>query len=165
VKPAPRVELSGPQAFVAPIEVPAEITPEEGLDLGVEGGMEGGVEGGVPGGVVGAVIGGLPTVVPPPPQRVVRIGGRLAPPRIIQRVEPVYPQLAVQARLSGMVILEALVDERGRVRSVKLLRGHPLLDEAAMEAVRHWRYQPLLLNGEPTAFILTVTVAFNLRSS
>ena len=62
------------------------------------------------------------------------------------------------------MILEAEVDERGRVRTVKVLRGHAILDEAAVEAVRQWRYQPLLLNGEPTAFILTVTVAFNLRA-
>jgi protein TonB len=95
----------------------------------------------------------------------VRIGGRLAPPKVVRRVEPVYPLLAVSARLSAIVILEAEVDERGRVRAVKVLRGHPLLDEASIEAVRQWRYQPLLLNGEPTAFILTVTVAFNLRAS
>jgi protein TonB len=165
VKPAPRVEPLAPHAFIAPIEVPAEITPEAGLDLGIEGGAEGGVEGGVPGGVVGGIVGGLPTVVPPPPARVVRIGGRLAPPKVVRRVEPVYPELAVQARISAILILEAEVDERGRVRTVRVLRGHPLLDEAALEAVRQWRYQPLLLNGEPTAFILTVTVDFNLRAA
>ena len=91
-------------------------------------------------------------------------GGQLLPPKVIRRVDPVYPDLAVQARISAIVILEAEVDERGRVRTVKVLRGHAILDEAAVEAVRQWRYQPLLLNGEPTAFILTVTVAFNLRA-
>jgi protein TonB len=164
-KLAPRVDVQQPQGFVAPIEVPTEIKPEEGLDLGVEGGVAGGVEGGVPGGVVGGVVGGLPSGAPPPPARVVRIGGQIAQPRIIRKVEPVYPDLAIQSRIGALVILEAEVDTRGHVKNVKVLRGHPLFDEAAMVAVKQWRYQPLLLNGEPTGFILTVTVNFNLKSS
>ncbi len=162
---APRaVERS--HGFVAPIEVPSEVRPEEGIDLGIEGGVPGGVEGGVPGGVVGGVVGGLPTVLPPPPPPpVVRIGGRLAPPRILRKVEPVYPSLAIAARLSGTVVVEAEVDPRGVVKTVKVLSGHALFDEAALEAVRQWRYQPLLLNGEPTAFILSVVITFNLMQS
>jgi protein TonB len=163
VKPMPKVELEQPRGFIAPIEVPTEIKPEEGLDLGVEGGVAGGVEGGVPGGVVGGVVGGLPSA-PPPPARVVRIGGQIAQPRIIRKVDPVYPDLAIQSRIGALVILEAEVDTRGYVKNVKVLKGHPLFDESAMTAVRQWRYQPLLLNGEPTGFILTVTVNFNLRS-
>jgi len=163
VRAAPRVQTEAPQGFVAPIEVPNEIKPEEGLDLGVEGGVAGGVEGGVPGGVVGGVVGGLPTEAPPPPAKVVRIGGQIAQPKLIRQVKPVYPDLAVQSRVSALVILEAEVDTRGHVKTVKVLRGHPLFDEAAMEAVKQWRYQPLLLNGEPTGFILTVTVNFNLQ--
>lgn len=165
VRAAPKVELQQPSGFVAPIEVPDQIQPEEALDLGVEGGVVGGVEGGVPGGVVGGVVGGLPTAAPPPPARVVRIGGQIAQPRPIRRVEPVYPDLAIQSRIAALVILEAEVDTRGHVKNVKVLRGHPLFDEAAVTAVKQWRYQPLLLNGEPTGFILTVTVSFNLRSS
>jgi protein TonB len=162
---APRV-VERPHGFVAPIEVPSEVKPEEGIDLGTEGGVPGGVEGGVPGGVVGGVVGGLPTVLPPPPPPpVVRIGGRLAPPRIIRKVEPVYPSLAIAARLSGTVVVEAEVDARGVVKTVKVLSGHPLFDEAALEAVRQWRYQPLLLNGEPTGFILSVVITFNLMQS
>jgi periplasmic protein TonB len=160
-KAAPKIVQQTPQSFVAPIEVPTEIKPEESLDLGLEG-VPGGVEGGVPGGVVGGVVGGLPQA-PPPPERVVRIGGQIAQPRLIRKVSPVYPDLAVQSRLSGMVILEAEVDTRGFVRTVKVLRGHPLFDEPAMDAVKKWRYQPLLLNGQPTAFILTVTVSFALQ--
>lgn len=151
-----------PASFVAPIEIPPEIKPEEGLDLGVEGGVAGGVEGGVPGGVIGGVIGGLPDT--PPPPRVVRVGGLLTAPKLLRRVEPIFPPLATQARLSGLVILEALVDVRGLVQEVKVLRGAPLFDEAAVTAVRQWRYQPLLLNGQPTAFILTVTLRFNLQT-
>jgi protein TonB len=163
VRAAPRGQMQQTQGFVAPIEVPNEIKPEEGLDLGVEGGVAGGVEGGVPGGVVGGVVGGLPSEAPPPPAKVVRIGGQIAQPKLIRQVKPVYPDLAVQSRVSALVILEAEVDTRGHVKAVKVLRGHPLFDDSAMEAVKQWRYQPLLLNGEPTGFILTVTVNFNLQ--
>jgi len=164
VRTQPKVNVQQTQGFVAPIEVPTTIRPEESLDLGVEGGVPGGVEGGVPGGVVGGVVGGLPTEAPPPPAKVVRIGGQIAPPRKIRNVEPVYPDLAKASRVSALLILEAEVDTRGYVRAVKVLRGHPLFDEAAIEAVKQWRYQPLLLNGEPTGFILTVTLNFNLQS-
>jgi TonB family protein len=78
-------------------------------------------------------------------------------------VAPVYPDLALQSHLSALVVLEAEVDTRGQVRAVRLLRGHPVFDDAAIAAVSQWRYQPLLLNGEPTAFVLTVTVKFNLQ--
>lgn len=163
-KAPPKVDVAPPTAFVAPVEVPAEIRPEEGLSQGVEGGVAGGVEGGVPGGVVGGVVGGLPTGVLPPPPRVVRIGGQLVAPKLVRKVTPVFPDLAVQARAAAMVLLEAEVDVRGYVKAVKVLRGHPLFDAAAVDAVKQWRYQPLLLNGEPTGFILTVTVGFNLLS-
>jgi len=153
-----------PAQFVAPIDIPDQIKPEETLDLGVEGGVAGGVEGGVPGGVLGGVVGGLPSA-PAPPPKVVRIGGAITAPKNLKRVPPVYPPLASQARVSGTVIIEAQVDVHGRVKTVTVLRGSPLLDEAALVAVRQWRYQPLLLNGVPTEFILTVTVAFNLVDS
>jgi protein TonB len=162
VKIAPKV-VETQRAFVAPIDVPAEVRPEEGLDLGAEGGVAGGVEGGVPGGVVGGVVGGLPTALPPPPASVVRIGGQLKPPRIIRKVEPVFPALAVSARLNAILVLEAEVDVHGYVKFVKVLSGHPIFDDAALEAVRQWRYQPLLLNGEPTGFILSVVINFNLK--
>ena len=165
VKAPAKVQTLAPQGFVAPIDVPTEIKPEQGLDLGIEGGVAGGVEGGVPGGVVGGVVGGLPETAPPPPPRVVRIGGQLAPPKLIRKVDPVYPELALQSHVRALVILEAEVDVSGQVRTVKVLRGHPLLDDAAIQAVQQWRYQPLLYNGEPTAFVLSVTVNFNLRIS
>jgi periplasmic protein TonB len=163
VRAAPRVVTQQPQGFVAPIEVPDQIKPEDtGLDLGVEGGVPGGVEGGVPGGVIGGIVTGLPQEAPPLPARVVRVGGQIKEPKKIRNVAPVYPEIAVQSRVTAMLILEAEVDTRGQVRAVKVLRGHPLFDEAAIEAVKQWRYQPLLLNGEPTAFIVTVTMNFNL---
>jgi protein TonB len=79
-------------------------------------------------------------------------------------VEPVYPPFAVHAHVHGIVILEAVVDREGQVEDVRILRSIPLLDRAAVEAVRQWRYSPLLLNGEPERFVLTVTVSFNLST-
>jgi protein TonB len=161
--PRPAPEQKAPE-FVAPIEVPEDLPPEEGLSLDLLlGGVEGGVEGGVPGGVVGGIVGGLPAAPPPPPQKVVRVGGALQAPELIKRVEPDYPLLARQARLTGLVIVEAMVDPQGRVSSVRPLRGSPLLVDAAVEAVRQWVYRPLLLNGIPTPFLVTVSVTFNLQ--
>jgi protein TonB len=165
-RPAPpRAER--PDRFVAPVEIPDTLpAPEASLDLGfgIEGGVAGGVEGGVPGGVVGGIVGGLPPEPPPPPPpRVVRVGGQISAPALVHRVDPVYPDLARVARVQGVVILEARVDTRGRVTSVNVLRGIPMLDETAVAAVRQWRYRPLLLNGVPTGFIVTVTVNFELR--
>jgi protein TonB len=159
--PVPTPPLD-PGRFVAPLVVPERIVPDAGIDLGVEGGVPGGVEGGVPGGVLGGVVGGLPSEAPPPPPpAVVRIGGNIRAPKLMNDVKPVFPELALQARLSGLVILEAHVGTDGRVQSVRILRGAPIFDDAAIEAVKQWRYQPLLLNGVPTEFILTVTVSFN----
>jgi periplasmic protein TonB len=147
--------------FVAPVDVPQEIKPEEGLDLGVEGGVSGGVEGGVPGGVVGGVVGGLPEA-PPPVQQPVRVGGQVKEPKKLKNVAPVYPAIATQARVQGVVILECTISPQGKVTDVKVLRGIPLLDEAAIDAVKQWVYTPTLLNGVPVPVIMTVTVNFKL---
>jgi len=152
-----------PGRFLAPVETPDQLPAEETVDLGVEGGVPGGVEGGVPGGVVGGVIGGLPAE-PPPPPRVVRVGGNVRAPKLIHDVKPIYPDLAVQARAQALIVLEAHVGTDGRVHSVQVLRGHPVFDQAAVDAVQQWRYQPLLLNGLPTEFLVTVTLNFRLRA-
>lgn len=163
---APRVETSRPQpasGFAAPVEVPTEIVPEAGLDLGFEGGVPGGVAGGVPGGVVGGIVAGLPEPPPPPRVEPLRVGGAIKEPRKIKDVPPVYPALAAQGRIEGVVVLECLLDTRGRVQQVKVLRGVPLLEDAAVEAVRQWAYTPTLVGGEPVEVIMTVTVNFRLR--
>jgi TonB family protein len=85
-------------------------------------------------------------------------------PALLERVEPEYPGLAARAHVTGIVILEAVVDRNGRVADVRVLRSIPLLDKAAVEAVRKWHYSPLLLNGTPERFALTVTVGFNLAT-
>ena len=152
---------------MAPIEVPDQVVAERdmGLDLGVEGGVPGGVEGGVPGGVVGGVVGGLPQATLAPAPAVVRVGGLLNAPKLLRTVTPIYPALAVAAHVSAVIILEARVDTHGNVKTATVLRGSPLFDDAAVEAVKQWRYKPLLLNGIPTEFILTVTLNFRIQDA
>lgn len=162
---APRTAAPQPDAFVAPLEAPAEIVPEPvGAAI-----ADAGVPGGVDGGIVSGVVGSLPTVVegapPPPPPPVsnepVRVGGQVQAPALVKRVEPIYPVVAQLAAIDGIVILDAIVDEHGRVQSVKALRGHPLLVKAAIDAVEQWQYEPLKLNGRATAFQLTVSLWFH----
>jgi protein TonB len=120
------------------------------------------------------VVGGLldspvPPPLPPPPPPLqpapaapVRVGGAIGQPTLLTRVGPVYPQLAVQAQVEGVVVLETVIDREGRVEDVRVLRSISLLDKAAVEAVKQWRYAPLLVNGHAVRFILTVTVTFAL---
>jgi protein TonB len=95
----------------------------------------------------------------------VRVGGDVREPRKVLDVAPVYPPLAAKAHVEGVVIIEATIDTRGRVVNATVLRGVPVLDEAALEAVRQWVYTPTLLDGVPTPIILTVTVRFRLKSA
>jgi protein TonB len=168
-KPTPATQPA-PRASAAPVAMPTSLVPES-LDEEGDEGVPGGVEGGIPGGVVGGIVGGLLTEIPPPPppppapvsRAPVRTGGNLQAPALIKRVEPIYPPMAVQAFITGTSILEATVDENGAVEDVKVLRSaSAILDRAALEAVRQWRYEPLLLNGIRTRFILTVVLSFNL---
>jgi protein TonB len=160
---APKIvapDLMDESAFVAPVV--EELLPEDGLDLGAAGGVEGGVAGGVPGGVIGGIVGGLPDAPPPPPQRAIRVGGQIKQPKKLKDVAPVYPDIAKQARVQGVVILECTISPQGKVTNVKVLRGIPLLNDSAMSAVRQWVYTPTLLNGVPVPVIMTVTVNFKL---
>ena len=92
-----------------------------------------------------------------------RVGGAVQPPRKTKDVAPVYPPIAQQARVQGVVILEARVDENGNVSHTHVLRSIPLLDQAAIDAVKQWQYEPTLLNGSPIPVIMTLTVNFSLR--
>lgn len=123
-------------------------------------GAPGGVEGGVPGGVLGGIVGGLPDA---PVAAPVRVGGDIKPPKKIQDANPLYPDIARQARVQGIVILEAIIDPQGNVTNVRVLRSIPLLDQSAVEAVRRWKYEPTLLNGVPVPIVMTVTVNFSLQ--
>jgi protein TonB len=131
-----------------------------------EGGVSGGVEGGIAGGVAGGIVGGLPEAPPPPPpppSAPIRVGGNIKQPARIKNVNPVYPAIAQSARVQGVVIVEAIIGANGKVQDAKILRSIPLLDQAALEAVRQWEYTPTLLNGVPVPVIMTVTVNFTLQ--
>ena len=156
--PPPKVVQAPAQEvkFEVPKEVPQEIKPSSGDTGG------GGVEGGVEGGVAGGIVGGLPAE-PPPPVQAVRVGGNIKEPTKVKNVAPIYPDIAKQARVQGIVILECTISPQGRVTDVKILRGIPLLDQAGVDAVKQWQYTPTLLNGVPVPVIMTVTVNFRLN--
>ena len=92
----------------------------------------------------------------------VRVGGQVKAPTQIKKVQPVYPAEAQAAKVQGIVIMEATIGVDGRVTDAKVLRSVPLLDQAAVDAVRQWEYTPTLLNGTAVPIIMTVTVTFNL---
>jgi protein TonB len=123
-----------------------------------------GVEGGVPGGVVGGVVGGLPEAPPPPPPptQPVRVGGQIKQPTKTKHVAPTYPPIAQSARVQGVVIIEAVIGPNGKVQDARVLRSIPLLDQAALDAVKQWEFTPTLLNNTPVPVIMTVTVQFTL---
>jgi protein TonB len=164
--------------LMAPKSIPKEIAvikedelppPSSGVS-GVAGGMAGGV-GGSLGGVLGGILGGIPSAAPPPPpppkkevvvpQRI-RVGGNVQAANLINQVRPIYPPLAKQARISGTVELSAVIGKDGRVQDLKVVRGHPLLVQAALDAVKNWIYKPTLLNGEPVEVSTTIDVNFTL---
>jgi len=93
----------------------------------------------------------------------VRVGGKIKPPTKIKDVAPVYPAAAKTARVAGVVIIEATIGANGKVIDTKVLRSVPMLDQAALDAVRQWEFTPTLLNGSPVPVVMTVTVNFKLQ--
>ncbi len=163
----PRREVVSSVTTPVPLVPPAGVPPETivepvgqiGPDLGVP-------LTGIPLGDV--VSNGDPIPPPPPPpapprpRDPVRVGGLIQPPMRLVYVDPIYPPIALSARREGLVILEALIAEDGTIRDVRVLRPEPLFEQAAITAVRHWRFSPTLLNGERVPIVMTVTVAFSL---
>jgi protein TonB len=158
VKPVVQQPVSAP--VVQPVEIPDKLPEKPTTNAGE--GVEGGVEGGIEGGVAGGIPGGVPAVeVEEPP---IRIGGEVVAPEKISDVKPIYPDIARKARVQGVVIIEAIIDKNGTVTDARTLRGLPMgVSEAALDAVRKWKYRPATLNGRPVAVYLTVTVTFTLQ--
>jgi protein TonB len=117
------------------------------------------------GGVIGGVIGGVGGAPPPPKptQTRIRQGGAVTAASLINRVQPVYPPLARQTRISGTVRLHAIISKSGGVQQLEVISGHPLLVQAALDAVKQWRYRPTTLNGEPVEVDTTIDVIFSLN--
>jgi protein TonB len=97
------------------------------------------------------------------PAAPVPVGGDVTPARMLSSVPPVYPALAKNQHISGDVRVDALIDARGRVTTMKVISGPSLLHQAAMDALRQWKYQPATLDGKPASMHLTVTIQFRLQ--
>jgi protein TonB len=146
---------------IAP-ERPAEVVPPTQPGVPVEGGLPSSGNGVIGG--VGAMIESPP--LPPPPTQVpslVKVGGSVREPKRIVDVAPVYPIIARNNRVEGLVMLEAVINEAGVVERIKVQKSVPLLDDAAIEAVRQWRYTPTLLNGSPVSVLMTISVRFTIN--
>jgi len=121
------------------------------------------------GGVIGGVISGtaIPTAPVMPkdkgPRAPVRVGGRVKEPRLIMRVDPKYPQLAIMTHMTGEVVIDAIISEQGDVVEAQVISGPPILIQSALEAVRKWKYEPTYLNEQPVPVQLKVTVSFQLN--
>jgi protein TonB len=169
--PPPAHSASTPTASsssqAAPSDAPDSINTEPETTIAAIAdlsGVPGGLPDGVPGGL-GTVpdVPALPTPPPPPVTRPVPVGGRIKVPAKMLHVPPVYPAIAQQARVEGVVIIEAIIGTDGRVKEARVLKSKPLLDDAALAAVRQWIFSPTTLNGVPVPVIMTVTVNFTLR--
>ncbi len=154
----PELDLEIPEALPEAPPPQLVLAASPGLNNGLGSGFGSGSGSGF--GVEGGVGWGTSASGPGAP---VRVGGEVAPPRLVHRVEPVYPPNAVTSRIEGIVVVEATVDEQGVVQSVRVLRSIGPLDQAAIDAVRQWRYSPLRVNDESAQFVITVNVTFRLH--
>jgi periplasmic protein TonB len=130
-------------------------------------GMVGVVPGGVPGGVANSVITEIaratpPVMVKPVSSQKLRVSSGVAAGMLVHQVKPQYPPIAVQARIQGTVVLQAVIGKDGRIQELRLVSGHPMLAPAAIEAVKQWRYRPYLLNSEPVEVDTQINVNFTL---
>ena len=103
-----------------------------------------------------------PAVLKPAPPQKLRVSSGVAAGMLVHQVKPLYPPIAMQARIQGTVVLQAVIGKDGTVQDLHLISGHPMLAPAAIEAVQHWRYRPYLLNGEPVEVDTQINVNFTL---
>lgn len=153
-------------APAAPVVAPSGLQPETPLNESTAGARSNASIDAVEASGGGVVDGLGITELPPPivtPTPPIRLHSGMAAPRKIRDVMPMYPAMARTARVQGVVILEAVIDSSGRVESARVLRSISLLDDAALEAVRQWRFDPARLNGQPIPVVMTVTVNFSLQ--
>jgi protein TonB len=165
VSSAPRSTSGAPRAapLEAPNEIGAERAPAQGTtDVGDAIGVERGISS-IDGIGIAEPIEHVPAPAATPPSPI-RLHAGMQPPRKLVHVDPVYPPIAQSARVEGTVILETVIGVDGRVTAVRVLRSIPLLDQAAMDAVKRWSFTPTLLNGTPVPVAMTVTVRFALTS-
>jgi periplasmic protein TonB len=173
IKAAPVHRFVTEGKLFAPTVIPktvAEIkeAPLEPDSFGITGGVPGGVPGGQMGGVLGGVIGGVLGTAAKPAAPTsgrsapIRIGGRVKPPKAIVQTRPDYPTLARQAHIQGQVQIDAILDEQGNVVEMKVVSGPPLLYQAAVDALKKWKYEPTYLNDQAIPVQMIVTITFTL---
>ena len=170
---APRTPIRN--VLRTPVKIPTKVLPEEketppppppAMASGVVGGVPGGVPGGQLGGILGGIAGAaapapVPIPKPPPPKRM-RVSEGVVGGLLVHKVMPGYPQSARQERISGAVVLQAVIGKDGSVQNLRVVQGDPVLASAAIDAVKQWRYKPYLLNGQPVEVETIITVNFNL---
>jgi protein TonB len=162
VKPAVVTNEPETNPDLAPVDAPVGITPEPPPAMTKL--VQGLIDGVARAGTALSSIAGPPSVPPPPaPVVPIRVGGVIKAPNKMHDVVPVYPTIAKAAHVQGTVYLEATIARDGSVRDVKVLSAPSMFDDAALTAVRQWRYTPSLLNGEPVEVLMTVTVRFALQ--
>jgi protein TonB len=150
--------------LIAPTKIPKDIKQVAEKEappstFGVAGGDLGGSAGGVIGSVFGS--GSAPKVQAAPPKKV-NISAGVATGMLIQKTQPTYPPIAKAARVSGTVVIQATISKQGTIENLHVVSGPAMLQQAALDAVKSWRYRPYLLNNEPVEVETTVNVIFTL---
>jgi protein TonB len=154
-------QLRTPTKIPKKVEMIKEEEAPPPVTSGVVGGVPGGVPGGSMSGVMGGIIGGSALIPKVAVQRI-RVSSGVTQGMVIKKVDPVYPAIAKTARVQGTVILAAVIGKDGAIQNLHVVSGHPLLQGAAMDAVKQWRYKPYILNGEPVEVDTQVEVHFTL---
>jgi len=175
---ATRLQAPTPTYTSASIGIPAPIPktqeappPPAGTSGGVVGGIPGGVVDGIPGGVLSEVLSSTrsvpaPAKMPDPtPVKRIRVASRVVEANLIHDVTPTYPPEAGRARIEGTVVLLAVIGTDGSVKDVRVENGLPILAQAAIDAVKQWRYKPYLIDGEPVEVDSRITINFTLSAS
>ncbi|HOL70838.1 MAG TPA: TonB family protein [Bryobacteraceae bacterium] len=162
----PPVQTRVTAAPPKPFSLAARLRPAQPAELAAPPQIQGGS---TPSGIAARLLPGQSTAVPPPPapppapEPKPVVGGVVQEPVLLERVQPVYPPLARQARIAGVVRVEALVGADGRVLRATAVSGPPLLRQSAVEAVQRWRYRPATLNGKPVEVTTQVDISFTLN--
>ena len=138
-------------------EAPPPVTSSS---MGVIGGV--GTPGGSPGGVLGGVLASANSAAPKIEVKKLRVSAGVQASKLISQPKPIYPPIAKQARVQGTVVLAATISKSGTIDNLRVVSGHPMLTQSALQAVRQWKYQPTYLNGEPVEVETTINVNFSL---
>ena len=173
--PAPRGLTPNTDAVIAPTVIPSEIARIVEAPAAVSLDVPQSGRGASIRSIFTEAINKPEETLPPPPKpaepeppvvpkdQPIRVGEGIQQGNVIRRTVPSYPPLALQARVQGVVVLEAIINKEGTIDSLRVVSGHPLLTRSAVEAVQQWTYRPTLLNGEPVAVVTTITVNFSFR--